>query len=315
MPDAYTPNKLGLIEPAAGSYSGTWDQPLFANWQTIDAALGGTTTITLSSSNVTLTIPIFPANPNPPSVATSAQNLRILLNGTLSANVSVNLPASVPGMWIIDNQTAASAFTVTIKTSASGSTGITPPRGYLTYVYSDGTNVKFADQGNVVANIPQAVPPGIISPFAGSTAPSGYLFCDGAAVSRTTYAALFAAISTTWGSGDGSTTFNLPDLRNMFLRGSGASAVGVYEADDFKSHTHTATVTDPGHAHQTALVSSASTGYGLGTSVAGIQGAVFGTNSSTLTDSKTTGVTVSNSSTGGTETRPVNRRVLYIIKT
>lgn len=312
MPDAYTPNKLGLIEPAAGSYSGTWDQPLFANWQTIDAALGGTTTITLSSSNVTLTIPIFPANPNPPSVATSAQNLRILLNGTLSANVSVNLPASVPGMWIIDNQTAASAFTVTIKTSASGSSGITPPRGYLTYVYSDGTNVRYADQGNVVANVPQAVPAGVIAPFAGTAAPSGYLFCDGSPVSRSTYAALFAAISTTWGNGDGSTTFNLPDLRNMFLRGSGASAVGVYEADDFKSHTHTATVTDPGHAHSVPQGQRGAFG-GSNPIPSGLSGGTYPTQLATA--SAGTGISVSIAASGGSETRPVNRRVLYIIKT
>jgi microcystin-dependent protein len=55
--------------------------------------------------------------------------------------------------------------------------------------------------------------------YAASTAPTGWLLCDGSAVSRTTYAALFAVISTTWGSGDGSTTFNVPDLRGQFLRG------------------------------------------------------------------------------------------------
>lgn len=154
MPDSYTVNKLGLIEPAAGAYSGTWDQPLFANWQTIDAALGGTTTITLASSNVTLTVPTFPANANPPAVATSAQNLRVLLQGTLAANVFVNLPASVPGMWLIDNQTAVNSFTVTVKTAAGGSTGVAPPRGSLSYIYSDGTNVRYADAGGVTANAP-----------------------------------------------------------------------------------------------------------------------------------------------------------------
>jgi len=54
---------------------------------------------------------------------------------------------------------------------------------------------------------------GIVSPYAGSTAPSGWLLCDGAAVSRTTYTNLFGLIGTTYGSGDGSTTFNVPDLR------------------------------------------------------------------------------------------------------
>lgn len=63
---------------------------------------------------------------------------------------------------------------------------------------------------------------GIILPFAGSTIPDGYLACNGAAISRTTYANLFAAIGTTYGSGDGSTTFNLPNLENnSFMEFSG----------------------------------------------------------------------------------------------
>ncbi len=55
---------------------------------------------------------------------------------------------------------------------------------------------------------------GTIAPFGGGTIPSGYLACDGTAVSRTTYSELFTAVGTTFGNGDGSTTFNLPDLRN-----------------------------------------------------------------------------------------------------
>ncbi|HYL31997.1 MAG TPA: tail fiber protein [Stellaceae bacterium] len=65
-----------------------------------------------------------------------------------------------------------------------------------------------------------AVPSGVVVPFAGASAPAGWLLCYGQAVSRTTYAALFTAIGTTFGSGDGSTTFNLPDLR-------GRAAFGV----------------------------------------------------------------------------------------
>ena len=63
------------------------------------------------------------------------------------------------------------------------------------------------------------VPSGAVMYFAGQTAPSGWLKANGAAVSRTAYAALFAAIGTTYGAGDGSTTFNLPDLRGEFMRG------------------------------------------------------------------------------------------------
>lgn len=63
------------------------------------------------------------------------------------------------------------------------------------------------------------VPVGSIQAYAGSSAPSGYLLCDGSAVSRSTYSGLFAVLGSAWGSGDGSTTFNLPDARGQFLRG------------------------------------------------------------------------------------------------
>ena len=63
------------------------------------------------------------------------------------------------------------------------------------------------------------LPSGAVMPFATSTEPSGWLECDGSAVSRDTYSDLFSAIGTTFGSGNGSTTFNLPDLRGEFVRG------------------------------------------------------------------------------------------------
>jgi microcystin-dependent protein len=63
------------------------------------------------------------------------------------------------------------------------------------------------------------VPSGTILPFGGATAPAGWLLCDGSAVSRTVYANLYSAIGSVWGSGDGSSTFHLPDLRGRFIRG------------------------------------------------------------------------------------------------
>jgi microcystin-dependent protein len=64
---------------------------------------------------------------------------------------------------------------------------------------------------------------GLVQPYTGGSVPNGWLECNGAAVSRTTYAALFAVIGTTFGAGDGSSTFNLPNLRDKFLAGSGSS--------------------------------------------------------------------------------------------
>src|SRR5262249_51641111 len=79
-------------------------------------------------------------------------------------------------------------------------------------------NVLIRDYNNPPA--PQRfVPPGVVLPFAGATAPMGFLLCGGQAVSRATYAELFAAIGTTHGAGDGSTTFNLPDLRGRLAAG------------------------------------------------------------------------------------------------
>lgn len=73
------------------------------------------------------------------------------------------------------------------------------------------------------------VPTGCLVPFAGTVIPSGYLLCNGAAVSRTTYAKLFSVIGTLWGEGDGETTFNLPDFSDRFIEGTTDTAnVGNY---------------------------------------------------------------------------------------
>lgn len=96
-------------------------------------------------------------------------------------------------------------------------------------------------------SIAAAVPVGTISMFAGAAAPTGYRLCDGTAVSRTTFSALFAAIGTTYGVGDGSTTFNLPNLQQRFplgkaTSGTGATLGGTGGAID---HTHTSAA----HSH------------------------------------------------------------------
>lgn len=99
------------------------------------------------------------------------------------------------------------------------------------------------------------IPIGVVLPFAGGAAPDGFLACDGAAVSRGVYAALFAVIGITYGAGDGVATFNLPDLRGRFPLGVatagtgstlGASGgaidhthgIGTIEASDESEHTH-----------------------------------------------------------------------------
>lgn len=162
--------------------------------------------------------------------------------------------------------------------------------------------------------------------------PSGYLYCDGSAVARGTYTALFSAIGVIFGSGDGATTFNLPDYRGKFIRGvddgagndpnassrtaqasggNSGDAAGSCQAGANASHTHTATVTDPGHNHTEKLTLTNG-----GASIApGRDANVDTIGSATITTaSNNTGVTVSNSSTGGSESRPINSAIYFHIK-
>ena len=93
------------------------------------------------------------------------------------------------------------------------------------------------------------IPTGSVFPFAGITAPEGFLLCNGQEVSRFTYAKLYGVISDTYGAGDGTTTFNLPDYREVTLVGAGTSgrssikahdiyAVGEFKDDQMQGHEH-----------------------------------------------------------------------------
>ncbi len=142
------------------------------------------------------------------------------------------------------------------------------------------------------------VPTGAVMPFAMNSAPSGWLAADGSTVSRSTYSALWTALGTTsspYGQGDGSTTFNLPDLRGYFVRGAGtnsdgtaAGTFGAKQADDLKSHTHEV---DMSGSNGPMAAGPAGNGPAARYSTTGTTGA-----------------------TGGTETRPRNIAMLYCIK-
>lgn len=156
---------------------------------------------------------------------------------------------------------------------------------------------------------------GKIDYFAMNTAPTGWLKANGAAVSRTTYSALFAAIGTTYGAGNGTTTFNLPDLRGVFPRGwddgrgyDTGRTFGSYQADDNKAHTHTGTTSSNGaHTHTITYYTSGSGSlgnYGYGTN-----SQIFNTNSAgDHTHTFTT------DSTGSTEVKVKNVALLACIK-
>jgi microcystin-dependent protein len=90
---------------------------------------------------------------------------------------------------------------------------------------SNVTTTKIADAAITVAKLdPSIIPPGTINCSAAMHLPAGWLYCDGSAVNRVTYAALFAAIGITYGAGDGNTSFNLPDLRGRMIAGIGNNA-------------------------------------------------------------------------------------------
>ena len=155
------------------------------------------------------------------------------------------------------------------------------------------------------------VPTGVMFPYAGSAAPPGYLLCDGSAVSRATYASLFAVIGSTYGAGDGVNTFNVPDCRDKNVVGvSGTKARGTsggsatinsvpahthhidFLSGFFGDHTHTFTTgtESAAHTHADNAVATNATGYGAGantlsaTPIAG----TTGTESATHTHSGTT---------------------------
>ena len=143
------------------------------------------------------------------------------------------------------------------------------------------------------------VPTGAIFCMAKNSAPTGYLECDGAAVNRTTYATLFAAISTTFGVGDGTTTFNLPDLRGEFIRGwdhgkgtDSGRAFGSSQTDEFESHTHTLALSADVNISHDVSPEGDRTVETTGAATAGYVG-----------------------NTGASETRPRNFALMYVIKT
>ena len=150
------------------------------------------------------------------------------------------------------------------------------------------------------------VPVGTILIWPAGAAPNGFMLCNGVARSRTTYASLFAVIGVTYGIGDGSTTFNLPDLRGYFIRGldtiqivdPDVRVLGSIQTDKFQGHKHSCT-----HNANTGAIDA----------LAGTQ--TYGDNDAApITVGNQTDDGVNGDPRRGTETRPVNIALNYVIK-
>jgi microcystin-dependent protein len=259
----------------------------FSAADTLDIATGGTRRAHFDSNGITI-----------------RDRKALRLRDTSNSNfVALRAPSNV-----------ASDITLTLPSSDGNANDV---------LQSDGSgNLSFTA-------LPQAVPTGSVHMMATTTAPSGYLKCNGAAVSRTTYADLFAIIGTTHGEGDGSSTFNVPDLRGEFVRGwddgrgvdSGRSFASS-QSDANKQHNHGVTdpghghsVNDPGHFHNVAY-SNSDSGDGV------IEESGVGLSGYEPTETATTGIAVnlghtgiSINNAGGSEARPRNIAMMYVIKT
>lgn len=187
----------------------------------------------------------------------SAASTTAILAAGSNGQVLQSTGAGAP-TWINQSSITAGTISTTLQ-AGSGGTGLTSPGA--------NGNVLTSNGSAWVSSAPvSGVPTGTVVAFAGSSAPAGWLLCDGTnTYSRTTYAALFAVIGTVYGSGNGSTTFGVPDMRGRAGIGAGSgpglttrslgSTVGTEQhtltTAQMPSHNHTAS--DSGHSHSTSV--------------------------------------------------------------
>jgi len=202
-------------------------------------------------------------------------------------------------------------------------------------IYETDTAKLLIWDGSAWVDVYPAQPAGSLTAYAGASAPAGWLLCDGTAVSRTTYATLFGLLSTTYGAGNGTTTFNLPDMRGRMPMGAGTGAGqgasgsgapsgtaltartrGGFGGDErMQTHTHIQNA----HAHELGPGQSFGTSFGPnagGVATFGLSVAIINTNTYQGPYSATSvTATNQNAGSGSSENMPPFVVLNYIIKT
>lgn len=239
----------------------------------------------------------------------------VILAGSDYVNTGANFP---DGSVSVPSITFSSDPDTGIYRSGSGGIALTSNGVNVgTFPSSAGSaNQVLATDGVGTMSWSNPVPAGTVLWVAGSSAPAGYLKANGATISRSTYSSLFSAIGTTYGVGDGGTTFGIPDLRGEFVRslddGRGVDTgrtLGSAQAQDYQSHTHG--VSDPGHAHGMFDQSGSGGSNGAGSRYVAVT--IF-SNATGAKGTDVAGTGISINANGGTETRPRNIALLAIIK-
>jgi microcystin-dependent protein len=193
----------------------------------------------------------------------AGDHLRTIQVTTSSVTITLADATTMAAGYVVSiaNQSSGS-ITVALAASTDTIDGVTNTTNVIATKETRRYIVNAAATGYLTAATGNEIPAGAMMDFGGTAAPGGWLSCDGSNVSRTTYAKLFAAISTTWGAGDGSMTFALPDIRRRATVGSGGTGTATLAnsvGSTGGAETHTLTSAEmPAHVHGTTLQRSGS---------------------------------------------------------
>lgn len=219
-----------------------------------------TTAFVKAQGYATLASPVFTGDPQGPTPATGDNDTSLATTAFVKAQAYATLAnpvftgdpqAPTPATGDNDTSIATTAFVKAQAYAPIASPTFTgDPKGPTPTAGDNDTSI--ATTAFIQNALATALPPGVTVPYGGATAPTGWLLCDGSQVSRTTYAALFAIISTTYGVGDGSTTFNVPDTMGRTVIGVGVGSGLTPRSRNDKSgfELHQLLLAEiPGHNH------------------------------------------------------------------